>query len=206
MNSSSLNDQRPVVGVTWRDAALFCQWLSEQEGLPEDQWCYPDIWKADSRGRDLPDDYLQRTGYRLPTEAEWEWAARGGVQSAARFCGDDAQVLKGYAWSFDNSPRTMQPVAVLRPNAFGFFDMLGNALEWCDDTHDGYRVPLDGYLQSDEEGNHAYPLDDENCMQRGGTSNQHHAEELRSANRFSADATDYGPSTGFRVARTVDAR
>lgn len=203
LNSASVTDDRPAIGLTWRDAALFCQWLSEMEELPTGQWCYPDIWNADSAGTDLPANYLQRTGYRLPTEAEWEWAARGGVQSASRFCGDDARVLEGYAWFVDNSRRTMKPVAQLRPNPFGFFDMLGNAREWCDDTHDGYRTPRDGSVRSDAEGNENLPKDNDDCTWRGGSSNQNHAEDLRSANRFFEKPGYRSPSTGFRVARTV---
>ena len=204
LNSSSVDDERPVVGVTWRDAALFCQWLSEMDPeIPEDQYCFPEIWDSDSRT--LPDNYLERTGYRLPTEAEWEWAARGTIQSASRFCGDDDQTLRGYAWFLENSRTTRKPVGRLRPNGLGFFDMLGNAIEWCDDQHDGYRRPLDGIVRSDAPGNEHMPPDSEYCVLRGGNHRQHHAEELRSANRWFNHPTYRSSSTGFRVARTIRA-
>jgi serine/threonine protein kinase/formylglycine-generating enzyme required for sulfatase activity len=205
LNSASASDLRPIVGVSWRDAALFCQWLSEQDtNIDASEYCYPDIWTAHQDDKvALPGDYLHRTGYRLPTEAEWEWAARGGVQSAARSCGDDVRILEGYAWFLDNAGRTTQPVGRLRPNPFGFFDMLGNASEWCDDTYRGYRAPQDGYVRADAVGNDTLPLINQRCARRGGNSNQHHAEQLRSADRTFEFPTYYSPSTGFRVARTM---
>jgi formylglycine-generating enzyme required for sulfatase activity len=83
--------------------------------------------------------------YRLPTEAEWEYACRAGSE-ASYYWGDDAVVIGDYCWTVSNSGYRMQPVGQLAPNAWGLYDMLGNALEMCEDQyHPGYTgAPSDG--------------------------------------------------------------
>ena len=111
-------------------AAAYCNWLSEQEGLPKDQWCY----LPNERGAYTPRDddsrrCLAATGYRLPTEAEWEYACRSGTITS-RYYGDSTDLLDKYAWYQANSQDHAWPCGSLLPNDLGLFDMLGNVFEW----------------------------------------------------------------------------
>jgi serine/threonine protein kinase/formylglycine-generating enzyme required for sulfatase activity len=125
----------PINSVTWYDAAAYCNWLSETEFIPKNQWCYePNKDGKYAEGMRRAQDYLQRTGYRLPTEAEWENACRAGSETAYSF-GEPADLLPKHAWYAANSPNRSQAVGMLRPNEFGFFDMHGNAWEWTESTY-----------------------------------------------------------------------
>ena len=90
-------------------------------------------------GMKMPENWLERTGYRLPTEAEWEYACRGGV-SASRYCGEGELLRSHYAWFLQNSDNRAWPVGQLKPNNFGLFDMLGNVAERCQDAMAKYPV------------------------------------------------------------------
>ena len=106
----------PVERVSWADALRFSNALSRREGLPE---CYSG---SKLRG-------LNCTGYRLPTEAEWEYAARAGTTGAAD------ENLGSVAWYSKNAGRTTHPVRQKEPNAWGLYDMLGNVWEWTGDRN-----------------------------------------------------------------------
>jgi serine/threonine protein kinase/formylglycine-generating enzyme required for sulfatase activity len=169
----------PAVGLTWFDAARYCRWLSEQEGIPEDQMCYPPLDHI-KPGMKLPDDWQTRTGYRLPTGAEWEYACRAGT-TTSRYFGSSPALLEKYGWYVHNSDGLTHPVGQLKPNDWGLFDVYGNVWEWCADAHMG-------------KGSTARIL-------RGGSFAMH-SSRLRSAERYALPANDSYPHAGFRVVRT----
>src|SRR5207249_9443110 len=117
----------PIIIVDWFDAARYCNWLSRRERIPEDQWCYP---KEIKPGIKLPADYLKLTGYRLPTDAEWEYACRAGASSSRPYGSSDLR-LGQYGWCYENSGVIFHPVGQLKPNDLGLFDILGYAFEWA---------------------------------------------------------------------------
>src|SRR5437763_263442 len=88
----------------------------------------------------IPADVLQRKGYRLPTEVEWEYACRAGTVTS-RYYGDSIELLKNYAWYVENGLEKAWPSGRLKPNDLGLFDMLGNVYEWCLDR-DGTTLPV----------------------------------------------------------------
>lgn len=127
----------PVNNVTWYDAVAYCNWLNEQEDIPEDQWCYlPNDQGEYAQGMKIVEGSLRRTGYRLPTEEEWEYACRAGAVTS-RYYGQSLDLDNHYAWTVQNSlGRRTAPVGSFKPNDLGLFDMLGNTLDWC---HNPFR-------------------------------------------------------------------
>ncbi len=118
---------KPVNQIRWRDAKQFCNERSLEEGLDP---CYDETkpgWPCD----------FEASGYRLPTEAEWEFAARAGMGGDFPF--GSADKLPFFAWFADNSGAQTHPVKSRKPNAWGFYGLYGNVSEWCQDVFDpGY--------------------------------------------------------------------
>lgn len=133
--SGELADELPAVNMSPMLAALYCNWLSRIEGIPRAQWCYR--LAEDGSVVTVP-DFLTLSGYRLPTEAEWEFAARG-KSTASRYFGDQSDHLSSYAWWVENSADGRKAVARLKPNAYGLFDVYGNVVEFCSHLNDSGR-------------------------------------------------------------------
>ena len=188
----------PISMVTWFDAAQYCNWLSQQEGLPEHQWCYP----PDVRdGSLLPVDMLSRTGYRLPTEAEWEFCCRAGA-TTSRFYGDDIRLLQNYAWTAANSDYRTWPTGSLMPNDLGLFDMLGNVMEWCQEPYRPYTANPDSPSADNPEAETSVEHQTYR-VQRGGAM-LYEPANARCANRDIHRTDLASPYIGFRVVRTLE--
>ncbi|GGZ16420.1 hypothetical protein GCM10007049_05940 [Echinicola pacifica] len=145
-------EEMPAVGMTQYGAIQFCKWLYTKTGV----------------------------FYRLPTEAEWEYAARAGSE-AAYFFGDDAAQLEEYAWYADNSEKTTHKIGEKKANPWGLYDIYGNVIEWTNDAYLANYPSAKGTLDNPEEKTEElYPR-----VLRGG-SFKSDAEDLRSATRFAS--------------------
>ena len=197
-------DDRPVTGIGWNEAARFCNWLSAQEGLTPVYRFEGDRHAGSSAAAD---------GYRLPTEAEWEWLARkAGRDRQTRFpWGDDARVPARSGNLADESARGRVPVYIPRyddgfagvaeigrfgANAAGLHDLAGNASEWVHDVYD-VQPPRTGRTETD-------PMDTRTGRWhtvKGSSWRSGTLSELRAAWRAGSDAAR--DDLGFRVARYV---
>lgn len=210
-------ENRPVVNVTWRDAIAYCNWLSEKEGF---QPAYnPEGELLDFQGNPTKDITIVE-GYRLPTEAEWEYAASGGHEALPippRFLFSGSDNIDEVAWYFENSgdefiftgtPLTVdysshgaakikgkstQPVGQKLPNELGVYDMSGNVWEWC---HDWY-----GPYTAEEKTNPIGAETGHVRVMRGG-SWIFGANDCRVANRLYRPPHEKIFRLGFRLART----
>jgi formylglycine-generating enzyme required for sulfatase activity/serine/threonine protein kinase len=194
----------PIIMVTWYEAAQYCRWLSEREGVPDEQMCYPPVAVIE-KSKDgvaplkLPPDYLARTGYRLPTEAEWEYACRAGAITS-RYYGQDEALLHRYAWYVHNAQSRSWPVGWKRPNDFGLFDMHGNVWQWCQESAWNYPQAGNGRPAEDEEDKRDI-VDPLSRVLRGGAFDCLPGN-VRSALRIVNRPTDLLSHVGLRVART----
>ncbi len=164
----------PVTHVDWYDAVKYCAWLNTQ---------LTNLGKVSEPS----------PGYRLPSEAEWEYAARSGGKNEFWAGTRDGGTLKDYAWYVDNSDSHIQPVGLLKPNGLGLYDMSGNVFEWCaDHWQQGYDgAPTDGSARINS-------VDDTLRLLRGGAFSGN-APNCRVASRSGDNAVDRNGSVGFRV-------
>lgn len=167
-NDQNFNHPRqPVVGVSWHDAARYCEWLTAESGRR----------------------------FRLPTEAEWECAARGGLKQKQFPWGDEPpQTLPNYSTRWQTGP---EPVAQYAPSAYGLYDIGDNVHEWCSDWYDPnyYAISPERNPQGPEQS----PLNPARKSSRGG-SWRHHIKVARCSARSSIPPEFQYADYGFRVA------
>ncbi len=193
----------PANSISWYQATEYCNWLSKQEGIPESQWCYqPNASGKFEKSMRMAPDYLQRTGYRLPTEAEWEFACRAGAGTRWS-CGEvDAELVGSYGWWYGNSQQgglnRSFPVASLKPNDLGLFDMHGNAYEWCQDIARGEKG-----TPKDEERLSAGEVNDEVSRVIRSGCFHHQFRDVRSDHWLAVPPVASARATGLRPARTL---
>ena len=198
----SPDPQGPWIAPDWYTAAHYCNWLSEQEGLSKDQWCYlpiPIEVGAYAEGMSIPANVLQRTGYRLPTEAEWEFACRAGAVTS-RYYGHSLDLLDAYARHQANSKEHAWTCGSLFPNDLGLFDMLGNMVEWCQDSSNASKPAKKG-IYNDSINISESIFEQSPRILRGGSFRIQPAD-VRSADRNGLAPTYRGNYIGFRPSRT----
>ena len=185
--------------MTWYEAVHYCNWLSEREGIDKAQWCYePNKQGMFAAGMKTKDKFWEMTGYRLPTEAEWEYACRAGTVTS-RYYGLTTKLLPQYAWYVEDGENHTWSIGKLEPNGWGLVDMLGNAMEWCYDPPVPYPTKANSVV---DDWPTTRPVDDAvRRAVRGGAFN-FLPRSVRAAyrNYFAPDIPiDY---IGFRPVRT----
>ena len=157
------DENRPVENVSWTDALAFCKKLGA----------------------------MDKKTYRLPTEAEWEYACRAG--SKEQYAGGDEKSVSEMAWFGKNADKTTHPIGKKNPNAWGLYDMQGNVMEWCSDRFAAYK---DG--EATDPNSEVSPDERAPRVIRGG-SWQRGMNEMRSAHRFQTNPKKRDDEIGFRV-------
>jgi len=177
---------RPVINVSWNDAVAYCKWLSNETGK----------------------------NYRLPTEAEWEYAANGGVETNGRayqYAGSNN--IDDVAWYWDNSGSKTHPVGTKLPNSLGIYDMSGNVWEWCEDWYKSYPNSshefdytgsgnvwewCEDWYKSYPNSSHEFDYTGSRRVVRGG-SWSYNASSCRVADRNFSTPSGSSYNLGFRV-------
>lgn len=157
-------DNLPVVEVSWDDAVSYCQWLSNKTG----------------------------SNYRLPTEAEWEYACRAG-STTKYYWGD--KMDNSYCWYSNNSDGKVHPVGEKKPNACGLYDMSGNVWEWCSDWFEIY--PSSSVINPTGPKSGSFYR-----VERGGSWRNHAGHGSSAYRYYGTPAIRYG-DLGFRLARSA---
>ena len=180
---AGVGDNHPIYYVNWYEAVDYCNKRSVMEGLTP----------AYRGSRDNITCDWNANGYRLPTEAEWEFAAKGGTRDLMALEYSGSNSVEAVAWHNENSEGSAYPVGSKAPNSLGLYDMSGNVYEWCWDKYGSYSRTA----QTDPKGSTSSRAN--NVRRGGGWSSD--AYNVRSTNRsFAAPANRYD-YVGFRVVR-----
>jgi formylglycine-generating enzyme required for sulfatase activity len=199
---SKSESEHPVIHVSWYDAVEYCNYLSRKEGLtpaymidksrkdPNNESSYDDIKWSITWNKNA-------NGYRLPTEAEWEYASGGGASNRTKWSGTNSESSPGnYAWYFSNSGNKTHPVGIKEPNSLGLYDMSGNVWEWCWDWYGDYS--------SSSQTNPTGPSSGSYRVLRGGSWRSSGATSCRVAYRGDNLPSNRNVNLGFRLVRNAE--
>jgi formylglycine-generating enzyme required for sulfatase activity len=195
MKRFSPDENGPIITMSWYTAVAYCNWLSQRDGIPEEQWCYET--NARKQVTALKRGYLVLGGYRLPTEAEWEYACRAGAVTS-RYYGETEELLEKYAWYAKNARERAWPVGSKKPNDLGLFDMHGNVFTWCQEQYN----PQPQGEQADEDKEGSLSINPQESRVLRGGSFISRPVLVRSAYRARSVPTYSNDNFGLRPART----
>jgi formylglycine-generating enzyme required for sulfatase activity len=182
--SGVFGDTLPVENVSWYDAVEYCNKLSRKEGLTP----------AYSGSNDNITCNFTANGYRLPTEAEWEYAARGGNRDSLAFSYAGGNSVSVLGWYNNNSEKHIHETGTKSPNSLGLYDMSGNVWEWCWDWYGAYASTEQTDPRGVQRGTYR--------VNRGGSWNSG-ADQLRTTYRSYGEPASRYHDLGFRVIRPI---